>query len=186
MKQKTREKIIKAAITTLATKPYSTLDDIAWAAGVGRTTLFRHFESRGALIREMILEAGKKMESEVAPIFDSGLPAKQKLKKFVMKVIPLGASLNFSVYEPLHKKDPEVVHTYKKYLYKLRGLCSELKKEGIASPDIPNAWLAASLDKLIFTAWENIQSGDIAANDAPNLLLRSYLNGIGDSDQIKK
>ena len=186
MKLTTREKIIKAAITTLAQKPFSTLDDIARAADVGRATLYRHFESRAVLIREMILEAGEKMEVEVSPIFDSRLPAKEKLKELVMKLIPLGASLHFSVYEPLHKKDPDVIHSYKKYLAKLRGLCSELKKEGVALPGIPTAWLAASLDKLIFTAWESIQSGDIAANDAPELLMRSYLNGIGVPDQIEE
>ena len=59
----------------------------------------------------------------------------------------------------------------------LREFCRVLKFEGVLAPEIPDAWLAASLDKLLFTAWENIHSGDIAEKNAPDLVLRTFLKG---------
>lgn len=179
MKQTTHDRIIAAAMTTLASKPVSTLDEIAEAAGVGRATLYRHFDSRTALIKAMIMEAGQKMVEAVVPIFESKLPAMGKLAELVSALIPLGAGLHFSAYIPRYGNDPGVIESHNKFLGWLNGLCRELKAEGVAAPDIPDAWLVASLDMMIFTAWEKIQSGDIAANDATGLVLRSFLSGVG-------
>ena len=179
MKLTTRDRIIAAAIQTLASNPVSTLDEIAEAAGVGRATLYRHFESRKALIKEMITDAGQKMEVAILPILTCPLSAEEKLAKLVRAIIPMGASLHFTVYEPLHHDDPEVIEGHDKVIGQFKDLCRGLKTEGIASPDVPEAWLVASLDMMIFTAWESIRRGDIAANDAPDLVLRTYLSGIG-------
>jgi AcrR family transcriptional regulator len=179
MKQRIQNRIIEAAIVKLASKPVSTLDEIAKAADVGRATLYRYFDSRTALIKAMIKYADQKMDEAICSIFTSKMPAEQKLDELVRALIPLGASLHFTVYAPIHGNDPEVTKGHKKFLDWFKGLCQELKDEGVAAQDIPVAWVVANLDMIIFTAWEKIKSGDIAANDAPNLVLRTFLNGIG-------
>lgn len=119
------------------------------------------------------------MEASVRPILTSPISAMEKLAKLVSAIIPMGASLHFSVYEPLHREAPEVIEGHKNFLCWFKRLCRELKAEGIVASDIPNTWLVASLDMMIFTAWEKIQSGDLAANDAPGLVLRTFLRGVG-------
>lgn len=63
-----------------------------------------------------------------------------------------------------------------------------LKYEGVVAPEIPDAWITASMEKLMFTAWECIQSGDIAMKDAPDLVLRTFLKGNAPMDygRLKK
>ncbi len=182
MKQTTREKIIQSAVTVLATNPLASLDEIAEASGVGRATLYRHFESRPVLMRTLMLDAGEKMDAVGNPIMTSDLPAREKLVRLVNAIIPMGASLKISVFDPFCKFD-QAYKLKKKEIYdNLRKFCRELKHEGIVAPEIPDAWLVASLDRLVFTAWENIQSGDIAAKDAPELVLRTFLEGNGPSN----
>ena len=182
MKQTTREKIIQCAVTVLATNPLASLDEIAEAAGVGRATLYRHFESRSVLIRELMVNAKEKMDAVANPILKGDLPARERLDHLVRAIIPLGASLKIAVFEPFCRFDPEFRSKIEEVYDNLRKFCRELKVEGVVAVEIPDAWLATSLDRLVLTAWENIHSGDIAAKDAPGLVLRTFLDGNGPAD----
>ena len=51
------EAIIDAATRLLAVDPDASVNEIAKAAGVGRVTLYGHFESRTALVREVVERA---------------------------------------------------------------------------------------------------------------------------------
>ena len=182
MKETTNEKIIKGALTALAINPLSSLDEIADAAGVGRATLFRHFESRPVLMRALLLYSSEKMDAATDPIFESTAPANEKLEQLVKAAIPLGASLKIAVFDPFCKFLPEYAAKLREIYEKMRKFTHELKSEKVVAPEIPDAWVAASLEKLMFTAWEKIQSGDIATNDAAELVLRTFLSGNGPSE----
>jgi hypothetical protein len=60
---------------------------------------------------------------------------------------------------------------------RLKELSKKLRAEKVVSADIPLVWVAAVLDNLIYTAWVTVLDGDIAPNDAPGLVLYSFLNG---------
>jgi AcrR family transcriptional regulator len=48
--RRNRERILKAAGRLLAQSPSASLEDIAAAAGVSRSTIYRHFRSRDSLV----------------------------------------------------------------------------------------------------------------------------------------
>jgi AcrR family transcriptional regulator len=181
MSQTTRERIIKHAIECIALNVNAGLDEIAGAAGVGRATLYRHFKSRADLICEIKLAAGEELQAVVAPIMESCLSAREKLVNIVCRLVPLGASLNVSAYfdHPFKEVEPRIKASYLRHLAQARILVQALKDEGAVSPEIPLVWLVASLDSLIFCAWEKVESGDIAPKQAPWLLLRTFLAGHG-------
>ncbi|WP_161626844.1 TetR/AcrR family transcriptional regulator [Desulfospira joergensenii] len=181
MAQNTREKIIRQAIACIAQNPNASLEDIAEAAGVGRATIYRHFNSRNDLSVELKITAGKRLTDTVAPILESGLSALEKLASIVEKCIPLGASLHVISYFNLVCKedDPRVMEIYEKHLEQMRQLETELKSQDAVHQDIPQAWIMASLESLVFAAWEKIESGDIAPNAAPGLVLGTCLSGLG-------
>lgn len=179
MRISTKQKIINAAITTLAKDSTASLEEIAEVAGVGRATIYRHFESRSHLIREMLLQAGTKMSSSVEPIIQGKASARDKLRQMVTILIPLGAGLHFVVYEPLQPKDQDLERGHQEFSDQIMELCKALKAEGGVTLDIPDVWVVTCLERLIFLAWENIQRGDIAPNQAAELVIRTFFSGLG-------
>jgi len=186
MSQNTRERIIKQSIECMAQNVNAGLDEIARAAGVGRATLYRYFTSRADLLNAIKLAAGEELQAVVKPILESQLPARDKLVEIVTRLVPLGASFNVSAYFDLSskEKDPQVKASYLRHIAQARQLAQALKDEGAVSPEIPLVWLVASLDSLIFCAWEKVESGDIAPKQAPWLLLRTFLTGHGTLDAL--
>lgn len=186
MSQDTKERIIKLSIECLAQNVNAGIDEIARAAGVGRATLYRYFTSRADLINAIKLAAGEELQAVIKPILESQLPARDKLVNIVTRLVPLGASLNVSAYfdHPSKEAEPRVKASYLRHLAQARKLAQALKDEGVVSPEIPLVWLVASLDSLIFCAWEKVESGDIASKQAPWLLLRTFLTGHGTRDTL--
>jgi AcrR family transcriptional regulator len=187
MNKATKERIITQAIACIAQNANSSMDEIAKAAGIGRATLFRHFKSRAELLVEIKLRAGGQLEAVVSPVFQSDLPAREKLVRIVTRLIPLGASLNVSAYfiHPVKQEDPRVMASYQRCMAQTRQLCLDLRAEGDLAKDVPVSWLVASMDSLIFAAWEKVESGDIAPKQAPWLVLNTFLAGHGTTGTLK-
>ena len=176
--RRTREKVINLAMQVLAKNPKASLNEIAEAAEVGRATLFRYFKSRKQLIHELIVEADTKLENATRPIIEKQLNARDTLEEFIKVLVSLGASFHFLNSEQIHSEGSGIEELYRNQLVRLKELAKKLRSEGIVSAEMPLAWVAAVLDNLIYTAWVTVSEGDIAPNDAPGLVLYSFLNGL--------
>src|SRR5699024_1128826 len=66
--------ILEAATRCLARDPDATLAEIAREAGVGRVTLYGHFDSRSTLVAEVVEAAMTHSESELKQVDLSGDP----------------------------------------------------------------------------------------------------------------
>lgn len=180
--QRTKEKMLDLATYILAKKPQASITEIAEAIGVGRATLFRYFKSRKQLIHELVVASDQKLEQATMPILAKKLNALDTLEEFIKVLVPLGASFHFLNSEYIYAEAPDIEDLYRNQLNRLKNLAKKLKEEGIVAPDIPLAWVAAVLDNLIYTAWITVSAGDIAPNDAPRLVLLSFLNGLAKPD----
>jgi len=177
--QRTRKKLLDLAMRVLAKNPDATLREIVEASDVGRATLFRHFKSRKQLIHELIADAEQSLEDATRPILEKGLDAKDTLEQLIRVLVPLGASFHFLNSVSVHADDTGIEDLYRNQLVRLKDFSRRLKSEQVVAADVPLPWLAAVLDNLIYTAWMTISDGDIAPNDAPGLVLKSFLNGLG-------
>ena len=178
--EKTRKRIVQTAIKAMAQNSKITMDEIAELAGVGRATIYRHFKTRESLIRELLLEAQAEFNGVVMPILNSKIPPKEKLAEAVKCLIPLGGTFQFLMDESLYVGICGVNEIYKEFKECWRSLIKELKSAGELSPSLSETWVAYCLDSLIYTAWEAIYYGDIAPNDATDLVLNTFLNGVAD------
>lgn len=176
--QRSKEKMLDLATFILAKKPNASISEIAEAIGVGRATLFRYFKSRKQLIHELVVEADRKLEEATVPILEKKLSARDTLEEFIKVLVPLGASFHFLNLELLYSEPTGIEDLYRNQLSRLKNLAQKLKDEGVVAPEIPLAWVAAVLDNLIYTAWVTVSNGDIAPNDAPGLVLNSFLKGL--------
>ncbi len=181
MTQTTQDRILNQAIKCLAQNSNAGLDEFARAAGVGRATLYRYYKSRADLITAIQLSAGQQLQAVVEPVLKQDIPAREKLMLIVTRLIPLGSSLNVSAYfnHPVKDEDPRVMERYQRHQSQARQLCLELKKQGAVAAEIPIAWLASTMDALIFEAWANVENGEIAPKQAPWLVLGTFLAGHG-------
>ena len=173
------DRLLAAAMTTLAQTPQASLEQIAEAAGVARTTLFRHFRTRQELLRALAEEAVRQCTEAAAPSLGSALPPDEKLRRAVKALIPLGAALRFLSYQPCRSADPELERINAGYLEPWKSIVPELKHAGFLAPAIPLPWAVALLDMLIFGAWEAIHHGDLAPNCAAELVVRTFFRGVG-------
>jgi AcrR family transcriptional regulator len=188
MNESTRQRIIKEAMVCISRNTNAGLDEIAEAAGVGRATLYRNFKSRDGLLTELKLSAGRQLMDAVGPVFESKGRARDKLVRCVTLMVPLGASLNVSAYfcKPFREddEDPRVIAKYENHLAQVRQLCLDLREEGAIAGQTPVVWLVTVLTSLVFAAWENVESGDIAPKQAPWLVLETFLGGHGTAETL--
>lgn len=176
--QRTKEKMLSLAMNILAKDPKASMNDIAEAADVGRATLFRYFKSRKQLVIELIGEAKQRLDTATRPILEKNLGAGETLERIIKVLVPLGASFHFLSFETIHSGNDAIEAIYDNQLILTKELSTRLKTEGIVASDIPVAWVAAVLDNLIYTAWVTISEGDIAPNEAPGLVLKTFLKGV--------
>ena len=176
--KRTREKVIHLAMHVLAKNPKASLNEIAEAAEVGRATLFRYFKSRKQLLQELVVEADKKLENATRPIIEKNLNAKDTLEEFIKVLVPLGASFHFLNSEQICVEGSGIEDLYRNQLERLMELSKRLRAENVVAAHVPLAWTTAVLDNLIYAAWVTVLAGDIAPNDAPDLVLRSFLDGL--------
>ena len=173
-----RESIMRSAIAILARNPDITYSELAKAIGIGRATLYRHFPKRDNLIREISLYSLRQVDVEVTPIFAKPLTAMEMLTETLAKLIPMGEQLHFLSREFAVMQDEEIARIYAAQLEGLRQLVRAAKAEGGIAADMPDAWVVRLIDTIIYTAWEAIEAGDVARNDAVELVIRTLNTGL--------
>lgn len=176
-----RDAIIDAAIRLWSRNPGATFSEVALQAGVGRATLHRHFRNRHELLTVLAEICIEETNEAVAATLDEGASARRQLQGMFKAVIPLGDRYSF-----LYRVDIGDEHTtaeYRRQLEQVAALVGRLKSEGAVAADVPTAWVVAQIDQLVWTAWNEVAAGRIAAADAANLAARTLLHGLGKEEQ---
>lgn len=179
MKQKTRQKIIVAAINELARNPGTSLDQIAVAADVSRITVFRYFSNRQQLMYALMQEANRVFFEIMEPLMAEDLPAGLKLHRLVEVLIPYGATFRFLLYEPCRSDDPRMERLSQDYRNSLHTMVQALATEGLLGSHMPAWWATRHLDTLLWMAWDAIDQGELAPKAAPELILQTFYHGTG-------
>ncbi len=180
-RRSTRDAIIDAAIRLWSRNPGATFSEVALHAGVGRATLHRHFRNRDELLTVLAEICIEETNEAVAATIVQGESPRRQLQGMFEAVIPLGDRYSF-----LYRVEIGDEHTtagYRRQLDQVAGLVGRLKSEGAVAADVPTAWVVAQIDQLIWSAWNEVASGRIAAADAANLATRTLLHGLGKEEQ---
>ena len=175
-----RQALIDTAIQILAAQPGASLEEIARGAGVGRATLYRHFGSRDGLVRELALASIAETDEAMARIPSTG-SATELLRASLEAIVPLGDRFHFLSQENQVMQDSEIAPQIERQLQELAKLVAAVKAEGALAPDVPDAWAVAAIDALIYAAWSSVHGGWIARREAPGLVFRTILHGLGPS-----
>ena len=174
----TRSTILTSASSVLAANPGASMTEIATAAGVGRATLHRLFASRADLVRELALESMRACDEATAGIEARVSTATEALHEVVEALVPLGDRFHYLASMPEVYSDDDVAREYKRQQKELSELVDAVKAEGGIDPSIPTAWVVAVFDALIYAAWNAVDSGELARNDAPEHVRKTLMHGL--------
>src|SRR3954447_18126870 len=85
--RRNRRTVLDAAVALLAERPQETMQEIADASGLGRTTVYRHFPRRQDLIDALSESVLRKAAETVAEALSSPTSARELLCDLVPRII---------------------------------------------------------------------------------------------------
>jgi AcrR family transcriptional regulator len=163
--RRNRRTVLDAAVALLAQRPQATMQEVADASGLGRTTVYRHFPKRqdliDALFDEVLREAAATMEEAVkAPS-----SARALLCDIGERIIAIGDRFAFLDAHPELREralqgagstDADPLATY----------LAAAQKRGEIRSDLPVAWMLTSLRGLAIVAMVERQAGRMSTEEA--------------------
>jgi len=121
----------------------TTVDDIAAAADVARTTVFNHFASKEVIALELASDTTQGLAQQAQALLESGIPALDVLQSvsrtFLDASLNMGESAVAVARELLHA-DPERVaraHQIVPIRHIVEAILIEAREEGAVRPDLP-------------------------------------------------
>ncbi|QIN84860.1 TetR family transcriptional regulator [Rubrobacter tropicus] len=171
--------ILESAARLLVVDRGASMERIAGAAGVGRTTLHRHFRNREALIRAIALDAIEECEAAIEKAGLEEGSVREATGRLFEALIPVGERYHFLLAEAQLEKDPEIVAAEGRIDAPMRGLIERGKADGTFAAGVPDAWVLSAMEALTFAAWEGVRDGYLAPRDTPGLVTETLLCGLG-------
>jgi len=121
--------IIEASIQMLLVNPSAGMSDIAEAAGVGRRTLYRHFESRDVLIEKLIIVCVEELKAASAPL--QHLSGRAAIEASIEVTMPLADRFHFlTILWPTAANNEEVEQIDNQLDEKMATLIEQAKEAG--------------------------------------------------------
>lgn len=161
----------------LADNPGASFIEVAEAAGVGRASLYRHFPTREALIRELGLEAIKATDEATAHVMGQAESALDAIRLSIEAIVPLGDRFYFLTRIP-ELDDEDVNKEVARQDAQMRELIDAAKEEGSLDASIPTGWAAGAFNSLLYTAWIAVKQDGLTNEQASELVFRTLVSGL--------
>ncbi|MFF5206464.1 TetR/AcrR family transcriptional regulator [Streptosporangium sp. NPDC000396] len=167
--------ILEAAERVLSRNPSATMEQIAEAAGVARTTVHRRFASREALVDAMTAWATRQFDAAVEAAYSMTAPPLVALYQVTANVLRVKISWGFAMSRP-SSADPEVARIHAAVLDRCDQMFRRARDAGVLRPDVDLVWARRVYYALIHEAAQS--EGD----DPDTLATRvvdTLLRGVG-------
>ena len=176
------EAIIEAATNLLAVNPDASVQDIAKAAGVGRVTLYGHFESRTALISEVATRAISQTHEALRDIDLDGDP-RDAMARLIDATWLLTHRFGGVVVAAGQALPPEELRrAHEEPAARARALLERGRAEGRFRTDLPVEWQITTIQAVLHAASGAVHRTEIEAADAPRLVSATILAALAAVD----
>lgn len=168
--------ILEAAERTLSRDPAATMEQIAEAAGVARTTVHRRFATRDALIDALAVWATQRFAAAVDSAHPDTAPPLVALYQTTANVLSVKISWGFAMSQA-SSANPEVARVYSEIRDTCERLLRRAREAGVLRTDVDIPWTRRVYYALIHEA---AQSRDDQDTDAlATLVVDTLLRGAG-------
>lgn len=172
--RRNRETVIEAAISALAADPNASMADIANAAGLGRTTVYRHFDNRdeliGALFERVIADA----QVATAAVTEGGESTATTLRALGPVMVEIGERFRFlrahlelgmeALAESKQVPD-DPVHIF----------LVEAIDAGELRDDVPVSWIQSLMQSSAMATMDEVAAGNLDAETAGRVLGETFV-----------
>lgn len=164
------EAIVAAATRLLAINPDASVNEIAKAAGVGRITLYGHFDSRAALLQEVAERAIAQTERDLAQVDVDGDP-RDALGRLLQATWHLTHRFGALVIAASQQLSPEQMRrAHHEPLARARHLLERGRAAGEFRDDVPIDWQISVIQAILHGASAAVHRAEITADAAPVLV----------------
>lgn len=176
---RSRKSLLDAGRDLLLKNPAATLSQIAVHAGVGRATLYRHFETRDQLVQALAQLSLEETDAVTAPLKQAGLKGRAAIEATIDAVMPLADHYHFllSLWN-FAEVDPEVTKIYDRQVAELVTLVEQAKTAGEINRDLDTNWIVTLIDSMLYSGWWLIANQDATSEDMANHAKLSLFQGI--------
>nr|WP_228566660.1 TetR/AcrR family transcriptional regulator [Nocardia sp. SYP-A9097] len=174
-----KEQILAAATPVLARDRGASMQVIAQAAGVSRTTLTRLFPTRETLMTALSEQvyAAASAALDAAELGDT--PFETALTALTTRFLPLAQFWGVLSVEPHLLRQPEYTTRADDLIHRLDEFFARGQRAGILRAELPPRWLSFTLFGLSETAWYLVLDEQMGARQAPEFLVSMMLSGAG-------
>jgi AcrR family transcriptional regulator len=168
--------VLDAAVEVLVSDPSASLAEVAEAAGIGRTTLHKHWATRDELLRAVGHRAMDRWEAAIGSVAaapDGGL------RDLAVAMISVGPYLSFLWRNPSFDRSADIGHRAKGAEAQALAVLERAQRQGVMRADVPGYWLLHTFYALVYVAGESVYDGDLAPKAAPDMVVSTFLRGLG-------
>ncbi|MFC4014075.1 TetR/AcrR family transcriptional regulator [Nonomuraea purpurea] len=174
---RTRRAILDAALSVLSKNIGASLADIAAEAGVGRTTIHRHFPERSDLMAALGTHLLDQIEVATRRARLEEGPAMEALERVCQEYFELGEGLWFAF------ENPQITEwtDWESETESDRTLARVVERghaEGSIDPELPAAWVAQVLWAVLYAAWQHTRENAASKHTSMTLCLRTLRKSI--------
>lgn len=177
--QKSQAAIVKAGMELLCKNSEATLSDIAEHAGVGRTTLYRLYESKDQLIKAIAMHCLESFNNATAHLESDAKSALDAFYLMFKAILPLAGELEFLMkLGDIAENDPELLAIYEKQQDEIAELVEYAKAEGSISKKLPTRWIVNLMEGLFYSSWLTMSEGIMSNDELAELTFHTLCKGI--------
>ena len=170
------EQILDAAAEVLVQRPNATLQHIANAAGISRTTIFNRYATRDVLLEALGAHALQRIGAVMQRIPSH---ATEDITAVLLDVteglMPLGPHSSFLRRAPVGD-DMLDVH-WQEAVAPVAVLFAAAQARGQLRSEFPIRWLVSSYVSLLFGAWDEIAVGELGPMQAARMVVDTWMSG---------
>ncbi|WP_412735566.1 TetR/AcrR family transcriptional regulator [Krasilnikovia sp. MM14-A1259] len=171
--------LLDVAVEVLVADPAASLAEVAEAAGIGRTTLHKHYATRDDLLRAVGHRAIDLWEQMIGTAVRAADAPDGGLRALAEAMIAVGPHLAFLWRNPIFDHAEDIGRRWKSVEPQALAVLQRARDRGLLRAEVPDHWLLQTFYSLVYVAAESVYSGHLAPRSAPDLVVDTYTRGLG-------